>query len=408
MIRFFLYATYIFLFSPNNLSAQSIPLTENSFAKTYSFIHPVFNRIQNSAGLDSFFHKLYKLKTTREGIVSVVHIGDSHIQADYLSGVVRNDLQQYFGNAGRGLVFPYQLAQSNAPQDISSSSNTRWMFNRVAHPEIPVTYGISGYGIKTDTDGASVSFSLQPDGSGIQSFNRLRFFLDSSQANSWLLQTENTVVPFVIKNDSNRLLYNEVLLDSAASSFSLVSLPSGNTKEFYGVLLENSNSGVLYHTIGVNGARYDHYNKAGLFWKQLAALNADLFIISLGTNEAQGASFNEGSFRKEVSLFIQKLKITSPGASVLITTAADSYKRRKLNTVLRQINTTLVNYSVENNIPVWDLYRATNGHGSASSWSGRGLMNRDRIHFTAEGYRIQGGLLFSALAKGYNSFISNY
>src|SRR4030095_12115711 len=126
------------------------------------------------------YNKLYRLKITGQGTVSIVHIGDSHIQAGFLSVVVRNGLQQFFGNAGRGLGFPYQLAQSNAPSDISSSSNTRWQFNRLAHPEIPITYGISGYGLKTNSDGASISFSLKPDAGGPQSFNRLKIFTDSN------------------------------------------------------------------------------------------------------------------------------------------------------------------------------------------------------------------------------------
>ncbi|MBK5269987.1 MAG: hypothetical protein JJE22_03130, partial [Bacteroidia bacterium] len=59
-------------------------------------------------------------------------------------------------------------------------------------------------------------------------------------------------------------------------------------------------------------------------------------------------------------------------------------------------------------IPLWDLYRITNGYGSAYSWLKRGLMNNDRVHFTSEGYRLQGNLLFNALAKGYNTYVSTY
>ncbi|MBL7738405.1 MAG: hypothetical protein JNK14_04245 [Chitinophagaceae bacterium] len=403
--KFFHTAGLFFLLFPV-LSAQTIPITDNNLARSYSFIHPVFNTVQYSSGLDSFYYKLHLLKKNAGDVVSIVHIGDSHIQADFLSGVVREGLQQYFGNAGRGLVFPYQLAQSNAPPDISSSSNTRWQFNRVAHPEIPISYGISGYGIKTNTDGASVSLSLRPDALGSQAFSRLRFFLDSNHSNSWMFRTENMVTPFAVQNDSTPSLYKEVVLDSSASSFSMTSLPSGNAKELYGVSLENSGPGILYHTIGVNGARYDHYNKAALFWKQLTALNADLFIISLGTNEAQALSVSENIFRQEIASFIEKLKAVSPGASILIASAADSYKRRRLNLAMKQVNHILAAYCEQNNVPFWDLYRITNGHGSAYNWSRRGLMNRDRIHFTAEGYRVQGLLLFNALAKGYNSFIS--
>jgi lysophospholipase L1-like esterase len=407
MKNFLLSAAFLSLFLlPIIVKAQSIPITDNGIGKSYSFIHPVFNRIANAGGLDSFYKKLFQLKSTGQGVVSIVHIGDSHIQADFLSAVVRTGLQQFFGNAGRGIVFPYQLAQSNSPDDISSSSNTNWQFNRIAHPEIPVTPGVSGYVIKTNTDGATINFSLKANANGPQSFNRLKIFTDNDSSNSWLLQAENNSEPFLIKNSTDSLLYREVTLKENAASFSLSSLPSGNSKEFYGVSLENSNAGVLYHTIGVNGIRYDQFNTASLFWKQLAALNADLFIISLGTNEAQRTVLDEAAFQQELSLYLQKIKIASPNASVLITTAADSYKGRKPNAVLKKVNLSMDNFCSEHHIPFWDLYRITNGSGSAYSWIKKGVMSRDRIHFTADGYRIQGTLLFNALAKGYNNYIS--
>ncbi|MES1198155.1 MAG: GDSL-type esterase/lipase family protein [Chitinophagaceae bacterium] len=390
--------------------SQLIHVDDNVLSRKYSFVSTVFNRIFNSNELDSFYQKLYDLKKTGKGNVNIVHIGDSHIQADYLSGIVRNNLQQFFGNAGRGLVFPYQLAQSNAPPDITSSSNSYWQFNRVAHPEISISPGISGYCIKTNAPGASIDLSLKSIEGGSQSFNRLKFFLDSNSSSSWILQTEANNAPFLIKNEEgDSAIFKEVVLDQNCSRFSLSSIPSSATKEFYGVSLENSNPGILYHTIGVNGVRYDQYNLASLFWKQLGALNADLYIISLGTNEAQKTDFNDAAFQQQVSLFLQKIKKVSPNAAVLITTAADSYyKRRRSNVVLRNINISLYNYCTKQAIPIWDLYRITNGYGSAYRWLKQGLMNNDRIHFTSEGYRLQGTLLFNALAKGYNNYVSSY
>ena len=305
-----------------------------------------------------FIKNYITLKTSDTGYVSIVHIGDSHIQADFLSGVLREGLQDFFGNAGRGLVFPYQLAKSNAPEDISSSSTTTWQFNRVAHPEISHPLWISGYGLKTNTANANINISLKPGKAGASSFDHLKFFLDGNTAISWIVQADNNITPYLLKKEQgDTSLCQQVLLDQACSGFSLSSLPSDQTKEFFGVSLENSGPGVIYHTLGVNGARYDQYNIASLFWQQLPALKADLYIISLGTNEAQAASFSETSFLNQLTVFVQKLKQTSPGASILITTAPDSYKRKHFNTVLRQLNNSISNFCSKNNIPFWDLYR---------------------------------------------------
>lgn len=90
--------------------AQPIPLAETAL---YNFIHPRQNIISNLTSLDPFYKKLAALKKKGKGQVRIVHLGDSHIQADLLTAPVRTCLQAFFGNAGRGLVFPYQLARSN-------------------------------------------------------------------------------------------------------------------------------------------------------------------------------------------------------------------------------------------------------------------------------------------------------
>ncbi len=390
---------------------QRIPTNDQALAQRYPFVSAVFNRIFNNTGLDSFYQKLYKLKKDSNSVVSIVHIGDSHIQADFLSGVVRKEMQDFFGNAGRGLVFPYQVALSNAPQDIISSSSIRWQFNRVAHPEIQINSGISGYAITTTAEAANIRVSLRTSFSdGLQTFNKMKFFLDTSARTSWIFQADNLDIPYTLSREENdSSVYREVELKQPITGFTLTSIPTSESKAFYGVSLENSAPGVLYHTIGVNGARYDQYNIAPLFWKQLPALKADLYIISLGTNEAQRASFFESMFVKDLEGFLEKLRQTSPGASVLITTAPDSYRQRRAsNKVLQSLNKSLSAYCNKKFIPLWDLYRITNGYGSAYNWSRRGLMSRDKVHFTAEGYRLQGALLFNALAKGYNDYVSSF
>ena len=100
------------------LNAQS--LDESS--GRYTFITPDRNRIENDAHLQPFFERLYQLKRSGEGQVNIIHLGDSHIQADFLTNVVRKNLQREFGNAGRGLVVPARVAGTNEPLNFRSSS----------------------------------------------------------------------------------------------------------------------------------------------------------------------------------------------------------------------------------------------------------------------------------------------
>ncbi|MFN3640207.1 MAG: peptidoglycan-binding protein, partial [Flavobacterium sp.] len=74
--------------------------------------------LHHTKSLEPFFKKLDQLSNSSTQKVSIVHIGDSHIQADIFSGRMRKLFQNTFGHAGRGLVFPHNLAKSNGASDI--------------------------------------------------------------------------------------------------------------------------------------------------------------------------------------------------------------------------------------------------------------------------------------------------
>ena len=101
MKRFFLQIIYSFFLFHSPVSAQTIPVNESQF-RLYSFVKPSIDQITNSKELAVLYQKLYSLKKGDSSVVSIVHIGDSHLQAGYLTSVVRSSLQNFFGNASHG------------------------------------------------------------------------------------------------------------------------------------------------------------------------------------------------------------------------------------------------------------------------------------------------------------------
>ena len=178
-------------------------------------------------------------------------------------------------------------------------------------------------------------------------------------------------------------------------------------QDFFGNGTKDS-AGVNYTIIGQNGARFETFNKSSTFWNKAIAVKADLYIISLGTNEAQGRTIDEKNFLKQVVFMIDSLKKISPDAAILITTVADSFLKGYPNRTMWTMNICLFTHCAGNNIPVWDLYRTTNGYGSAYNWIKCGMMSRDGVHYTAKAYQVQGQLLFNAIARGYNDFVKSY
>jgi hypothetical protein len=54
------------------------------------------NVISNEKALTAIFEKLYQLEENQDRKVRIVHIGDSHIQADLFTGKIRYRMQQIF------------------------------------------------------------------------------------------------------------------------------------------------------------------------------------------------------------------------------------------------------------------------------------------------------------------------
>ncbi|HWY97761.1 MAG TPA: hypothetical protein VNY36_01640 [Bacteroidia bacterium] len=95
-----------FLFSAMAMVSEAQTYNYNN----YSFINSDIDTINyDSVALKSFFVKLKELKEGKRKNIVIVHIGDSHLQADFFTSWVRQHLQQDYGNGGRGLIFPYRV-----------------------------------------------------------------------------------------------------------------------------------------------------------------------------------------------------------------------------------------------------------------------------------------------------------
>ena len=103
------------------------------------------NDVQNATAIRTFFEKLYQLEQTKQGKINIVHIGDSHIQADLFTAKIRSQFQNVYGNGGFGFTFPYSVAKTNnsAPIRYSASGSFQSYRNLYADSSKPV--GLSGF-----------------------------------------------------------------------------------------------------------------------------------------------------------------------------------------------------------------------------------------------------------------------
>ncbi|MEM7658658.1 MAG: GDSL-type esterase/lipase family protein [Bacteroidota bacterium] len=198
-------------------------------------------------------------------------------------------------------------------------------------------------------------------------------------------------------------------LDEASRKLFLRANPSSSTQTkwtLYGMVLENYHQrGILYHSIGVNGATFEDFNESEHFMAQIAELQPDLVIISLGTNETVNRPFPVQAFYQEVDQLMHGLEQQVPHAEILLTTPPDALRARRYpNSAISQAQEILLSYSLGNDLACWDLYRIMGGAESVNAWHQVGLAQGDRLHFTRKGYEFQGALLVEAILNGYGSF----
>ncbi|GAB4139656.1 MAG: GDSL-type esterase/lipase family protein [Bacteroidia bacterium] len=411
-----LIAAFMWLFvSCEDTTAQVfVGKSIDSLVLPYPFIRKDLNVINNdSAALAEFYVKLWELQTGKRDRVTVVHIGDSHIQADFFSGVMRQNLQLQFGNAGRGTVFPYRTAKSNEPYSYKTFTTSDWTFKRNVFYNQPLPIGLAGYTVQAADTNASILLSVK-DQPGLD-YSFTKFTLFHSKGDS--------MYDFAVCDEFNCRLgyFNATEGDSFTSvlnfekpmhSIMLDCMPhdtTGKKVQIYGMLLENNQKGILYNTIGVNGAMYMHYNKSQYFIDQLAYLKPDLVIISLGTNEGYYPGFKSEGMYANMDTLITNIAKVAPQTKFLLSTPGDSFRRTKNGRVknpdIRESRNTVIRYAGEHQLAYWDLWGVMGGYGSMAKWYVSGLASKDRVHFSRKGYELQGELMYNALMKGYENFV---
>jgi lysophospholipase L1-like esterase len=382
----------------------------DSIHKKYPFIKVDKNEIENASSIGPFMTKLQQLKANSNSRINVIHIGDSHLQAGDFTATMRKKLQIQFGNAGRGLVVPLKVARTNEPSNYHISSNIRWKARRNVIKNDSIDIGIGGVTIKTEDVNADLKLRIFDDIALDYACTKVRIYHSKTFENFDIAikDSANNLLGKCSDDAERSTMYSTVKFANPVHeiNLSLLGTDKKNTS-IYGFVFENNNNGLLYHSIGVNGAEYRHYNASKYFVEQAATLNPDLHIISLGTNEAYAPNFSTTDFYNQIDTFVTALRKANPAVNIIITTPGDANKKKKYkNKNNKKAGDTIKEYCIKNNVAYYDLMNVMGGYGSINKWFARGLANKDHLHLTVAGYQLQGSLLYHALMKTYENNVT--
>lgn len=377
--------------------------------------------IFNGADWSPLFDRLQTLSDstlTQREVVSIVHLGDSHVQAGFFSEALRLPIQQQWGNAGRGLISPLKLTRTNEPADYQITSPVKWSYNRcIAGKHFDSEVGVSGISVQPTSAHIDLTFQTMSRQGENEKFCSMRLFHSESDKFPQLLPI-NSLDSIEIDYKCGETHYRWAP-NAATNNLQLQGANSYTRKDaaIYGALLENDSSGILVHAIGNNSATYECYNRVTQYATKLSSLQPHLVIISMGTNESISSATTHATLYSQIDRLVTSIKKESPEALILLTTPADNKLRKRKrrnnrrsvyyvqNPRIETVAHTIRQYGADHNIAVWDWYTISGGKDSCETWIKEKGMRKDHIHYTEEGYSIQGNLLFRSIQNAYEQHI---
>lgn len=389
---------------------------ESEYGNLYHQELNQFKYAADSPYFNAFFKRLDSVFDGKKDKLHIFHIGGSHIQADIYSNKLRTYLQNTneVSMAQRGFIFPFHLARTNNPSNYQiSGTKSKWQGYRCSVTD-SIAWGLSGItaAFREKSDTIYIKANYKNYTKKQYTFNKFRLFHNTWKDDYQITLLDSTLVDWEITNYESFYKEYHFKNDVDSVAFRLELKETANISPeflFMGAELMNDNPGIEYTSIGVNGASFGFYNRSAYFEKQLQLYTPDLFIISIGTNDAYMpvSYFNADKFRNYYEDFIKMIQRINPNCAILLTVPNDSYYKRKYqnkNTATQQI---IINELAQKyQMAVWDFYEIMGGLGSSNRWYKNKLMPRDRIHFTHLGYQIKADLLLNALIDAWSTAIN--
>lgn len=360
--------------------------------------------------LSTFFDALSELhEGKRQSHLHIVWFGDSHTNADFLSGTVRSIFDASFGGGGPGFV---RIGMRPYRHDgVKLGRVGRW--NVDPDPparRTPQDDGVFGLGGTRAEPSSDASFSLQLTASQAAPGELGRFELSYSLPPGASFKLE--------LGDKKQLVDARTSTDVAASGIAHLTLtapltqkllltPASGAPRFFGVIVERSAPpGIVLDTLGIDGARLETplaWDEAA-FVEEVARRAPDLFVVSYGTNEAFDGLKVE-KYAEHLAALVGRLRRAGPRASCLVLGPTDAPLGDGSVPRVAEVAAVLQKAAASLDCSFASLQRLMGGEGSFARGlkAKERLAQRDKLHLTPKGYDELGHALAQQLLDAHSA-----
>jgi lysophospholipase L1-like esterase len=341
--------------------------------------------LDDSAGvLDAFYGALRRTGNREPGAITrIVHYGDSPTTADLITGDIRALLQARFGDAGHGFILPAKPWAWYQHTGVTVNGSG-WQNLPASHFEArDGLFGLGGVSFTGGTNAASkivfekaaytqfeVWFLRQPGGGSL-----------TVAADGAALGDVDTAGP---TNDADFAVFQA----PAPASTLTLRVAEGRVRLF-GVSAENAGTGLVYDSLGLNGASITvlsrMFNQS--HWAtELQHRHPDLVVINYGTNEADFPAFIDKQYERELREAIRRVRSALPATSLLIMSPMDrGYKAAGEIATMPTIPRIVAlqrRVARETGCGFFDTFQSMGGEGTMARWYAAQprLVSADFIH----------------------------
>jgi lysophospholipase L1-like esterase len=380
---------------------------------------------QHSA-LFPFFQKVQR----NDGLIRVLHYGDSQLEGDRITGFLRNRFQQRFGGTGGGLQ---SLVEVNNIDGAVKIENTGGDWKRYT------LFGKVDKSIKHKKYGVMLSFSrfapvwndsLPNDTLNYEGTVKISK-ASAAYANCYIfseikiLYGNNKKPVNAELFDGDKLLGYETLLPSEnlnIVTFKINAVPKELTLKFSGkdspdlyALAFDGDRGLSFDNIPLRGSSGTDFARGdlNLLKESYEKLNVKLLLFEFGVNVVPNVQEDYTFYENWIYGQLSTLKRIHPDMGIIVIGLSDMSQKTEngMETYpnIEKIRDAQKNAAFRAKCAFWDFYKAMGGKNSMPSWVSANppMAAKDYTHLSPRGARIVSEMLYNALVFEYNNYKTN-
>jgi hypothetical protein len=385
-------------------------------------IHPLEYPDGNKALLYNVFAQLNRLSQTGE-LIHILHFGDSQIEGDRITCVIRNELQKKFGGAGAGL-FPIERNKyRNVSFNLDVSGNWYHYTIKDRHllPSRHRNFGVllsfstfsklnaSGRVDQNAVQRAKFTMHRPPYSYPLaRRYKKVRMFYGFNKKPCIVqMKCQDKALDAEILEPSNELNVLTWNFQNPPHNFT-VEFQGENSPDIFGFSLDNT-WGVTVDNIPMRGSSGLEFTKTNFhfFNAMYDHLNVKLIILQFGVNVVPAMEKKYDYYEYQFYKQLRYLKKMNPNTPIIVMGVSDM-SRQVYGYYISYPNIEAIRDSQKRatfraGCVFWDVYEAMGGQNSMPSWvfADPPLAAKDFTHFTYKGSQL--------IAKMFsNSFLSDY